>query len=371
MLKILHLTTHINIGGITVYIMRLIPQLRKMGIETFIASSGGECDSKFSQLGATQFKISIKTKSEMRPKLVVAIFQVIRIVTENKIQVIHAHTRVTQVVAYWVSRFTGVPVVTTCHGFYKNRLGRRLLPAWGNRTIAISEIVEEQLRNVFKLPSKQIRLVYNGVDYESMDQSAKNHSRRDVRTSLGYEDCHFVVGIVARIVEDKGHEFLIRSVHDVSKSYPNVRLLVVGEGRDKLKCQLLAKKLGIENLVQLAGNFHDVTIPLLAIDVFVLPATWREGFGLSIVEAMAMRRPVIASDIWALNTVIQDTKTGFLVPPKEVKPITDLIIRLIEDPKLCSDLGVQARCVVEKIFSIQRMASQIANVYHELAKEDE
>ena len=144
-MKVLHLTTHLNSGGITNYILRLIKPLRELGIDLSVLSSGGEYTTFFKDAGAEVYELPIRTKSELHPKLYWAVPSVLRLIYEKKIDLLHAHTRVTQVLAYWTQRITGVGVATTCHGFYRRRFGRRLIPAWGDRTIAISQPVADNL----------------------------------------------------------------------------------------------------------------------------------------------------------------------------------------------------------------------------------
>ena len=145
-MKILHLTTHLNRGGISNYIFTAGALLISKGHEVFVASSGGEMEKEFIEKGFRLLVLPIRTKSELSPKIYFALPPLLRFLKENQIQVMHAHTRVTQVMAFWLSKISGIPFISTCHGFYKRRLGRRLLPAWGEQIVAISDPVAENLR---------------------------------------------------------------------------------------------------------------------------------------------------------------------------------------------------------------------------------
>ena len=90
--------------------------------------------------------------------------KLIRYIKRENIQIVHAHTRVTQVLAFWLQKFTDVKVVTTCHGFYRSKLGRKLLPAWGDICIAISQPVAETLLTQYKLRGTKLRVVHNAID---------------------------------------------------------------------------------------------------------------------------------------------------------------------------------------------------------------
>ena len=186
-MKVLHLTTHLNVGGITTYILRLVRPLKKLGIETFVLSSGGECTPQFEERGARVFRLPIRTKSELHPCLYLNLPALKKIVLENKIDLLHAHTRVTQVMAFWLQQSMGIDFVTTCHGYYKRRLGRRLLPAWGKRAIAISQGVADHLAQDFKLSPDKIKTVLNGVDVEEMDACYARHSSRAAKIFYGFQ----------------------------------------------------------------------------------------------------------------------------------------------------------------------------------------
>ena len=121
-MKILLLTTHMNLGGIGVYVLLLAKGLTKRGHEVFVASCGGNLIGLLESFGARHLKIDIKTKAAISPKVFLARKEVTRIIKEKNIQLIHAHTRVTQMLAYLVSRKTNIPYLTTCHGFFKPKL---------------------------------------------------------------------------------------------------------------------------------------------------------------------------------------------------------------------------------------------------------
>ena len=193
-MKVLHLTTHLNVGGITTYILKLIKPLKTLGIETAVLSSGGECTPQFRERGAKIFELPIRTKNELHPKLYLNLPKIKKIIAEEKIDILHAHTRITQVMAYWLSKFFGIPVVTTCHGFYKTRLGRRILPAWGDLAIAISPSVGDSLFKDFFLALSKIRIVNNGVDIQEIDAAFATQNQFEAKVSYGFQAADPVVG---------------------------------------------------------------------------------------------------------------------------------------------------------------------------------
>jgi glycosyltransferase involved in cell wall biosynthesis len=127
-----------NIGGIGQYIISLAKALKRKRVECFVASSGGELTSELVRLDIRHIHLDMKTKFEFGPKVFRSSSQLARIIKDNKIDLIHAHTRVSQVASYLASRRTGIPYIATCHGYFNARLSRKLFDTWGERVIAIS-----------------------------------------------------------------------------------------------------------------------------------------------------------------------------------------------------------------------------------------
>src|SRR3990167_8758884 len=138
-MRILLLTTHLNIGGISTYTVSLAKALKKKGHEGFVMSGGGMLMAELAQSGVSHINIDILTKSELSPKVFRAVLEISKIVKRTGIDIIHSQTRVTQVTGFFVSRLCGIPLVTTCHGFFNKNIGRIILPSWGERVIAISD----------------------------------------------------------------------------------------------------------------------------------------------------------------------------------------------------------------------------------------
>ncbi|PIQ87302.1 MAG: hypothetical protein COV74_01905 [Candidatus Omnitrophica bacterium CG11_big_fil_rev_8_21_14_0_20_45_26] len=368
-IKILHLTTHINIGGITTYIYLLGKNIDHSKYGIICASSGGNLKEILERSGIRTIDMDFKTKSELSPKIYLAIPKLLKLIKKENIALIHAHTRITQVMAWWLSCFSGIPVVSTCHGFYKKRLGRRLLPAWGDKIVAISQPVANHLIEYFNVKKEKVHMVLNAIDVSDLRKRLTCHDPNQIRKEWNLASSVPTLGIVARIVQDKGHEYLVRAVKEVKKHYPDIKLVIVGTGPNKKKVLRLIRQLQLEENVNCVGDLTDVTKALAVIDIFILPAIWREGFGLSIVEAMALKKPVIVTNIWALNALVRNLDNGLLIEPKSVKALSEAILALIRDPQLRIAIGTHASETVEEAFAINRLVTEISRIY-ELAISD-
>lgn len=364
MKRILHLTTHLNIGGITSYIKLVTKEMQNDGYRFYVGSSGGTQEPVLEAQAVQCVRFNIRTKSEISPKVFLAIRPLIKFIRREKIDLIHAHTRVAQILSWWAQRFTKLPYVSTCHGFYKRRLGRKLISAWGDHVIAISKPVEDSLIHDFHVREKKVSTIFNAIDIPELLQRYGQKDPRVIRRELRLPESCQVLGIVARIVADKGHEFFLRAAQKLlSSSFPNIKILVVGEGPHMKRMQALARKLGIDHAVLFLGNVQDVTYALAVIDIFVLPAIWREGFGLSIIEAMAVCKPVIVTNIWSLNELVQNKVNGLLVEPKDVEGLASAIRELLDDRDLSNSVARNGCDMVKREFSISQMAFRLDQIY--------
>ena len=154
-MNILQLTPHIDIGGISTYVLALSKALRARGFRVCCASGGGSLARRFQGDHISHTALPIGPHSELHPQLIEAYVRLAKLVQREDIKLIHAHTRLAQVLAQWIRWRLRVPFVTTCHGFLKKGLLKRLAPCWGDYVIAVSEPVREHLVNDFKLEKKR------------------------------------------------------------------------------------------------------------------------------------------------------------------------------------------------------------------------
>src|SRR5258706_15450935 len=158
-MKLLHLAKNLNPGGITSYLLELLPALAQQGHEVYLVSAGGEKERLFKERGVHCFQGSLGTRSEVNPKVYAEIPKLLRLIREKKIDCIHAHTRVTQVLAFFLSLLSKKPYVATIHGFYKKNWSRRLIPAFGNQSIAISSAVADQFKSLYPNLASRVHVI--------------------------------------------------------------------------------------------------------------------------------------------------------------------------------------------------------------------
>ncbi|MFH1355269.1 MAG: glycosyltransferase family 4 protein [Candidatus Omnitrophota bacterium] len=359
-MNILFLSNHLNVGGITSYLLTLSNGLIKRGHNLYVASSAGELLPKFTKSGVNFIRIPIRTKNEISPKIIASACKLKSVIRREKIDLVHSHSRTTQVLGVLLHKFCALPHISTCHGFFKVRFSRRLFPCWGQKVIAISESVRNHLIVDFKVSERDIIVIHNGIDLERFS-GAGIQERAEKKREFGLGDGP-VVGIVARLADIKGHLYLIRAMKQVLERLPDVQLLIVGEGRMHKKLIDLNKALGIEDSVKFIPRLSDTRDAFSVIDIFAMPSL-KEGLGLSIMEAMASGLPVVACAVGGITSLINNQVNGLLVEPANVDQLAKALLELLTDSPRAKSLGLAASDFVRKNFSQEKMAELTERVY--------
>lgn len=350
-MKVLLLTNHLNTGGITAYLLNLVRGFSKRsGVDFWVASRGGELEQEFINAGACILRIPLTTKCEASPKVGISFLRLSKIFREEKFDLIHAQTRLTQVLAALLSRRFSVPFISTCHGYFKVRLTRRLFPCWGKGIIAVSDQVRDHLIADFGVKGEQIGLIYNGVDlsqFHPVSDLAKETSKK----ALGFEPSQRLVGHIGRLSVVKGQKFLIEAAGRLRSKFSDVKFLLIGDGPERSRLLELVRKNGLEDIFFIRESVSDTSQALQAMDVFVMPSL-QEGLGLSLLEAQAQGVPVVASSVGGILSVVRAEETGLLVPVADASALADAIERLLRERSLAQSLAKAALARIERIFSL-------------------
>jgi glycosyltransferase involved in cell wall biosynthesis len=208
-------------------------------------------------------------------------------------------------------------------------------------------------------------LIYNGIDLDRYDHQEPCCTLRD---EYGMEPGSPIVGVVGRLELEKGHPTLLEAWPHVLRSVPEAYLLIVGEGSRLDALHEIAKRMKILHRVVFTGRRDDIPAVTAAFDVAVLPS-YREAQGLTILEAMAMSRPVVASKVGGIPEMITDGVTGLLVPPKDPEALAAAIVRLLRDHQLADVLGRAGHDLVHDRFCVQLMVNAVQALYDEGARQ--
>jgi glycosyltransferase involved in cell wall biosynthesis len=203
----------------------------------------------------------------------------------------------------------------------------------------------------------------NGIDWQSFD--ALTVDVRQVKTGLGFDPGDVVVGQIAKFDVQKAQDDLAAAIPLVLEKCPSAKFLFVGDGALRPQIEAQVVRLGVDRQVVFTGYRDDVPVLLKAIDVIALPSRW-EGLSLVLLEAMACRKPIVASRVTGNIDVVVDGVTGFLVPSGAPQALAEKIVLLLQDARLCDELGRRGRERVEQEFSLARMVAHMRSVYQDL-----
>jgi glycosyltransferase involved in cell wall biosynthesis len=232
----------------------------------------------------------------------------------------------------------------------------RLLARGVDRYLAVSSAIAEQLVRDYRWPGEKIEVVYNAVDLDRVDRVPSS----GLRDELAPPGSALVI-TVARLSDQKGHPALLEAAAEI----PGAVFALVGDGPEREHLQALAAELGVGDRVRFLGRREDVPELLAVADVFALPSLY-EGSSLAVMEAMAARRAIVSSRIGGTDELIDDGRTGLLVPPGDSAALATALRRLLDDLGLRDSLAAAAREEVERRFTRTRMAHRVEAAYAEV-----
>ena len=258
-------------------------------------------------------------------------------------------------------------VVSTVHSSRirseEDREMLRVLTPHIDQLIAVSTMIEQKLEHEGRTGAP-VRRIYNGVDLSRYDHQEPCCTLPE---EYGMEPGSQLVGVVARLEPEKGHPTLLEAWPAVLRAVPDVYLLIVGEGSRREALEAMTRELRIAHRVVFTGRRDDVPAVTRALDVAVLPS-YREAQGLSILEAMALSRPVVASNVGGIPEMITDGVTGLLVPPHDPDALSSAIVRLLRDHPFADTLGRAGHDLVHDRFCIDLMVDAVQQIYEDGAR---
>ena len=359
-MRILQILPELNIGGVERGTVDLARELIRQNHEPFVISNGGELVDELESQGARHFRLPVHRKSLF--SILINIPKVAKILQEEKINIVHARSRVPALIAYLACRRTGTNFMTTCHGYYSQNFFSRIM-SWGKSVIVSSSAIAQHMREDFGLPQEKIRFIPRGVDLEEFEFQQKPTVRK--KTDI------FTVGVIGRLTPIKGHKYFLQALAKVNRVIPRIRALIVGEassGKEKYveELKILTRRLSLDKYVEFIGRENNVPKVLARLDVLVLPTVTQEAFGRVLIEAGACGVPVIATKVGGVVDIIQDGVNGILIEPADPTDLASAIIRLFRDPKLSQRFSVSGRKKVEENFTLKQMSKRTIKVYEEV-----
>ncbi len=302
---------------------------------------------------------------------ILALFKLYFLFKKIKPDIVHTHSSKTGFLGRISAHLAGVPVVFhTIQGFavhqYSSRISNmflipieRFAAHYADMHISVNEYDRIYAIKKKIIPPKKIVTVYNGI--RNFNSYPKESMSR-VRESLNIPKDSIIVTQVGRLWKQKAPHVFVRTAAKVLKSYPRTFFIMVGDGASKQELISLSKNLGISEHIRFLGWRKDVDRILGITDIFVLTSLW-EGLSIAILEAMAKKIAVVASDIKGNNELVVDGKTGYLCEPNNSNSFSEKIGLLINNREHLKSMGEEAFNRFNKYFTVDHMVKQIDDLY--------
>jgi len=236
----------------------------------------------------------------------------------------------------------------------------RLLNPVTDVAIAVSESTREFCIRARKLSPEKVKKVYLGAPLDEFVPFSPE-ARREAREKLGFGSNEKIVGTVTRLMESKGNRYLIEAASILARKRGDVRIAIVGEGPLRPELEAQARELGVSERVSFLGFQRDVAPAIAAFDVSVFPSLW-EGTPLTVFEAMAMGKPIVATSVDGLRDILVDSDNAVVVPPKDADALALSLERVLDEPGLAPRLSGRAR-ETSRRFDIRTFVRKMEMLY--------
>jgi glycosyltransferase involved in cell wall biosynthesis len=350
----------------TRHINRLSVELEKIGVE-----------HKFMELGILRRRYLTRAKIFRHMfRLLAGITSLTFFIRRRKIDIVHSNTLavVDGAFAAFLSRR---PHIWHVHELLVDPVWLRkamhfMVPRLSTRVITNSVAVRNHLVADMPSAADRVQVILNGIDLAPFEQAS---GRQEVRQKWGVAPDEMLVGMVGKVTRWKGQLVLAKAARQVIDNHSNVKFAAVGGVFDNERhfmeqFQDEVEKIGISSRFIINGFRRDVPDVLSAFDVFVLPSTWPEPFGLVVVEAMAAGKPVIATAQGGPLEIVVPDETGYLVPAGDESALASAIEKLLDNPALIARFGEGGRRRASELFNVSRYVREFENLYDTLLQRD-
>jgi glycosyltransferase involved in cell wall biosynthesis len=306
----------------------------------------------------------------------IALWRLTRLLAREQVTILQTHGARANFYGRIAGRLAGVPVIiSTVHNSLKDyevRSLRRMLYSFllrltlplVHRIICVSDANRRDLIDECPAAEARTQTVYNGVDPSAFPLEP---DRQKVRQELGITQGPLLV-MIARLTEQKGHRYLLQAFPELLNTWPQLCCVFVGDGELREQLHRLAVELAVEGSCRFVGVREDIADILAAADVVVLPSL-SEGFPFVLLEALAMGCPIVASQVNGIPEMIENHKTGLLVPARDPQALAAAIQEVLSDPAAGSKMGAEGRAVVYERFTVDHMVANTTAIF-EAAMQD-
>lgn len=382
-IRIVNIITRMELGGPPILVLDILQHLDKERFESTIAT-GITIDRKYDMIGFARDK-NIRVFAmpslvrDIHPlKDIKTLIKLVIFLKKEKFDIVHCHTSKGGFIGRLAAKLAGAKIIIySPHGDifegYFCRLAtdffillEKFAARFTDKIINLTKIEIERFLEHGIGTRHQLKQIYNGINIKYYERAMTSNLKKRDEFGLGKDD--FVCATVGRLVPVKGHTYLIKAIQKVVKVIPEAKFLFVGDGELKPKLSEEIKSYDLQRNVFLLGARSDIATILSCINVFLLPSL-NEGFGMVLIEAMAARKPVIATNVGGVPEVIINGTTGILVPPEDPEAFSSAIIKLYNNPEMSLEMGLAGYKRAKKLFNIETTVHELEELYETLIAE--
>lgn len=383
-LNVLHIIEGLGYGGTERQLLESVRGMRSPNIQHIVCHLYpiDELAGALAGEGSKVFNLNLRSRNQWYKGL----RRLRRIVEQHQVNLIHTYLFDSGLYGRIAGHGTKTPVVSSIvNASYEPEvfIDNPYLPRWKvyaraslerwtgqrmvDRFVAISHFAKHSAVRRLGWPPDRISVVYRGVDTDYF-QPFSPERVQSLRASFGLEKDWPVLLTIGRLEPEKGHRYVILAMEEILSHMPTARLLLVGHGRMETELKSLANISGVGGRVHFFGVRDDIREIIAVSDVFLFPSI-SEGFGVALIEAMAMRKPCVATRIGPIPEIVDDEYSGILIDPLSSSEIAEAVLRVLSSPGLCTEMGVRGREIVEERFSIADVTQQLSSIYHHVAND--
>ncbi|NRA74223.1 MAG: glycosyltransferase family 4 protein [Rickettsiales bacterium] len=372
-ITVLQIVPNLISGGVERGTIDIALRLQEQGFKSLVASGGGVLVNILNRHGIKHIKLPLHSKNPL-----VMMFNALRIaalIRSERVNIVHARSRAPAWSAFLAHKMTRCKFITTFHGNYSFKPIKPIKKFYnsimlkGQKVIAISKFINNQISKHYHINANNITMIHRGVNLKEFNPEKITSQRLlALRKKLPIPDEKLIITMPGRITPWKGHKVLINALAKLNKE--SFCCLIVGDVMKHynyyLELSELVNKLGLKDNVIFTGNLNDMPVVYLLSDIIVTPSIEEEPFGRVPIEAQAMGRIIIATDVGGFKETIKDQETGFLVPLNDSESLANVInyvSNLAEHKKYKIMKAAQKNA---ELFSLEKMQKRTLSVYREL-----
>jgi glycosyltransferase involved in cell wall biosynthesis len=376
MTTVLQIIPSLGAGGAEQACIDVAAGLQAAGHKAIVVSSGGFRVAEITALGGEHIVKNVQSKN---PAVMLAnAFWLANIIRKHKVDIVHARSRAPAWSAIWACGMTGCSFVTTNHAAYKfSNAAKKFynsVMVKADRVIAISEFLADHICKNYDMDASRIRIIPRGIAMDKFSPGSVDETRLDaVRRAWDTAPGERIILAPSRISPIKGQNVLIEAMASLPPSCDDITAVILGDDQGRVEYRreltdLIATK-GLQWRVRMVSHCSDMPAAYSLAALLVAPSLVPEGFGRVPVEAMAMKVPVVATDLGGFSETLKDSDFGALVPPGDARHLAAAIAALLDQDPQSPDYAARAQAAHDRVaalYDTRKMVADTLKVYAEL-----